>query len=128
MIKYVATRPLTYATRRLLPGDEFEPKPAHGRLLVALKKAREKREPGKIAAPAKAVTEKVMPQAVEAQAVVEEIGTEQPLIETDEPAAVETAEHDDTAATRAEYQVKFGKRPYMGWDIEELRRRISEAE
>ncbi|MEO3387332.1 hypothetical protein [Mesorhizobium sp. CAU 1741] len=34
---------------------------------------------------------------------------------------------DSTAELRAEYERIHGKRPYMGWDDAELRKRISEA-
>jgi hypothetical protein len=37
----IATKPMTYATRRLLPGDSFAAKPADARVLVAIGKARE---------------------------------------------------------------------------------------
>jgi len=40
-MKLIATKPLTYATRRLLAGDTFDAMPMHGRLLVAIKKARD---------------------------------------------------------------------------------------
>jgi hypothetical protein len=33
----------------------------------------------------------------------------------------------DIAAFRAEYEARFGKRPFMGWDADELRKRIAEA-
>lgn len=38
--KLIATKPLTYATRRLLPGDEFEAQRGHARVLIGIKKAR----------------------------------------------------------------------------------------
>lgn len=36
-------------------------------------------------------------------------------------------EGDDLPALRAEYQSLVGKRPFMGWAADELRRRIAEA-
>lgn len=34
---------------------------------------------------------------------------------------------DDLASLRAEYEAKFGKRPFMGWDAKELHNRIAAA-
>lgn len=33
---------------------------------------------------------------------------------------------DDLASLRAEYQTRFGKRPFMGWNAAELRERLEE--
>jgi hypothetical protein len=99
MPKLIATKSFLYNTRRLLAGDEFEPvKPVHGRLLIAAKKAREVRTPGKVAPPPAALAKKVAPAA-----------------------------DDEIAAARAEYQEKVGKRPFMGWDVETLRAKMAEA-
>lgn len=118
MILY-ATKPFSYANRRLLPGDEFDVvKPIHGKLLVAVKKARVKRDPGKIAAPAKAVTEKVIPQAVEeAPALVEPVEV-MPAVEA-EPA-------DDLAALRAQAE-QLGIAVDGRWGARRLQSAIEEA-
>lgn len=92
----VATKPFTYATRRLKPGDEFEVKQAiHGRLLKAAKKAKDAdpRVPGKLPAPPASLIKQV----------------------------------DETASLRADYERKFGKRPFMGWDAEMLKAKLAEA-
>lgn len=34
---------------------------------------------------------------------------------------------DDTAALRAEYEAMLGKKPFMGWDADELRKRMASA-
>lgn len=46
-----------------------------------------------------------------------------------EPGGSVPAEGDpeELAALRADYQQALGKRPYYGWDADELRRRIAEA-
>jgi hypothetical protein len=49
-----------------------------------------------------------------------------------EPATVpapprQVAEKIDLAVLRAEYERRMGKRPYHGWDADELRRRIDDA-
>jgi hypothetical protein len=76
----IATRSMTYATRRLRPGDDFVAKtPRDARVLIAIGKAR--------------------------------------------PAP----QRDELAELRARYQEVVGKRPYHGWDAEELQRRIKEA-
>lgn len=36
--------------------------------------------------------------------------------------------HDELTAAREEYQAKVGKRPFFGWAVAELRRRIAEAD
>lgn len=43
------------------------------------------------------------------------------------PVDVAQEEPDDLADLRAQYQEIIGKRPYHGWDAEELQRRIDEA-
>lgn len=35
---------------------------------------------------------------------------------------------DDISALRGEYEAKVGKRPFMGWDADTLRAKITEAE
>jgi hypothetical protein len=120
-MKLTATKSFSYNTRRLLAGDHFEAKPAHGRLLIAVKRAREQREPGKISALPKAIAEKVKPQVAKAEPPAEVIA--KPVEVTSEPAAVE-----DLAPLREEYQAKVGKRPFMGWDAETLRAKMAEAD
>lgn len=44
-----------------------------------------------------------------------------------EPGGSKTATGDDIAALRAEYQAKFDKRPFNGWDADTLREKIAEA-
>lgn len=41
MMKLIAAKPMTYATRRLAAGDLFHASPRDGRLLLALSRARE---------------------------------------------------------------------------------------
>lgn len=50
------------------------------------------------------------------------IATEKPSTAT-EPEAVEGAE---IQTLRANYERMFGKRPFMGWDAEKLREKLSE--
>lgn len=40
MTRLIAIKPMSYNTRRLVPGDAFEASNAHARLFVALRKAR----------------------------------------------------------------------------------------
>lgn len=119
-VKMVALDRMRYGTRRLLAGDTFEAPAAEARVWTALKKAKEAplRPPAALSKPPAALVKKVPKKNEEPQPVAEQ---------PDEVAAV-IAEADTLAATREEYQVKLGKRPFHGWDVEELRRRISEAE
>lgn len=139
MVKLIALDRMRYGTRRLLAGDEFEAKPSEAKIWVLLKKAKEAplRPPVPLAPPPAALTRRVPRPAAETPppppppaAVVEADlaapAEPQPEPPTDE--APETAADADLAATREEYQIKVGKRPFHGWDVEELRRRISEAE
>jgi hypothetical protein len=53
------------------------------------------------------------PEEIEA-AIAAEMGSGEPV-------------GDDVAALRAEYEAKLGKKPFMGWDADELRKRMAEA-
>ncbi len=129
--KLVALRSLSYDTRRLLPGDQFEATPAHGRLLVAVKKARLVREVGTVAPPPAAVKQKAAQMPVG--------GGRLPF---NPPPMKTTAEGFDEAmanprsisaddgmqAMRAAYQDKFGRRPDMRWSIDTLREKLAETD
>ncbi len=89
------------------------------------------RVPGKIAAPPKAFKAKIeepvlaveiAPLAQFEEPVVEDIASAKADIASEADIAVA----DDIAAIRAEYQEKFGKRPYMGWDAATLSAKIAE--
>jgi hypothetical protein len=61
-MKLVALKPLTYNTRRLLPGDSFEArKPSDARVLIAVKKARaaQSRPTTSVPPPPRHVAEKI---------------------------------------------------------------------
>lgn len=58
--KLIATRSLSYATRRLQAGDEFEAPERHARILIArqrAKAAQDQREPGSLPPPRAALTQ-----------------------------------------------------------------------
>jgi len=63
MPKLVAIREFSYATRMLKPGQSFEATPNDARLLIAVKRAREVREPSKIAPPPAAVVAHILQSA-----------------------------------------------------------------
>lgn len=95
----IATSSFVYASRRLLPGQDFTTKTARdARVLIAIGKARQQRKQGRIAAPPADLVEKI------------------------------ASSGDETSALRKEYEEVVGKRPYMGWDADTLRARISEAD
>lgn len=129
---YYATKPFSYANRRLLPGDEFDVvKPIHGKLLVAVKKARVKRDPGKIAAPAKAVTEKVMPQESPSVTVIDETEDHIDVLITgayyeDAEGNPITAAPDDLSVLRAQAE-KLGIAVDGRWGARRLQSAIEEA-
>lgn len=94
----IATKPFTYATRRLKAGDTFEPRTrAHERLLIALKRAQLSTGEG---------------QSDEKQ-------------DSEPPAPA--AKDDDLASLRKTYETKFGKRPYHSWDAATLTEKIGAA-
>lgn len=96
----IALKPLRYNTRRLIPGDAFMAKPGDSRLLIAVKKAKKQdRVPGTLPPPPASLTRAVKPE--------------------DDPDALKAA--------RAEYEAKVGRRPFMGWGLDELRGRMAAA-
>jgi hypothetical protein len=64
----VATKPFTYATRRMQAGDAFEASDRDARLLLAIKKARraDDRVPGQIPPPPATLVAKIVAPAVAA--------------------------------------------------------------
>lgn len=125
-----AIKAFLYNNRRLLPGEDFETKkPIHGTLLIAAKKAREIRAPGKLSAPPLIVTDKLPKGEKKVKHKVDP--TDQPPAVTQpspEVAAEPAPEADDMAALRAEYKEKVGKQPYMGWDAETLHAKMTKNE
>jgi hypothetical protein len=142
-MKLIATKPFSYATRRLLPNDEFEATNQHARLLVAIGKARESdaREKGKLAAPSKKLKKKAVKaiapkkaKAVEAkpaeapeEEAVGAMTTKTVKPPADEPAALAEAPADDLTALRQQYKDKFGKQPFMGWSVATLQDKLAET-
>ncbi|GEM_PF-839546 len=100
----IATKPLVYNSRRLLPGQHFTVKTdRHARLYAALGKAR---SAGDVDAPPVAVAKKIASPAQKSTPV-------------DGKAALDKL--------RADYFEVVKKKPYHGWDAAELQRRIDEA-
>jgi hypothetical protein len=98
MVRLIATKSMSYNTRRLMPGDEFDAKDRDARILVGIAKARRVREPGEVPSPPESLTQKA------------------------------SGGSDDLSALRAEYQEKMGKRPFNGWDAETLNAKMAEAD
>lgn len=93
-----ARRAFTYATRRLLPGDQFEAPDRDARILMVTRRARRAGVPA--LTPAAAPVEP--PPADPDGAVLK--------------------------AAREAYEAVTGKRPYWGWDVETLNAKIAEAQ
>lgn len=116
MPTYITNRNMTYNTRRLKAGDEFETSRRDGDILVKLGKAQH--VPNALAR-----TAFVPPP----QPVVRQPTPVPAAIVTPESEASASAQSADTlAAVRAEYEAVVGKRAFHGWDEAELRRRIVE--
>lgn len=98
-MKLRARKALTYATRRLQPGDIFDARGRDARLLLAVRKAEAVREPVELAPPPAAVAAKI----------------------------ADAVSPDARAALRAEYEQALGKRPFHGWSDDELREKIAAA-
>lgn len=103
MKSMVALKPMRYGTRHLVAGERFDCKPRDATLLTKLKRAKEfEREKAEIPPLPETLKSAVAPQSV--------------------------PQTDERAALRAEYEAKFGKRPYMGWSADELQKRLDDAE
>jgi hypothetical protein len=147
-MKLTALKEIRYNTRRLLPGDEFEATPAHGRLLIAIKKAADplKREVGRVAKPkasvlqkaSAAVTRSVSPQPSGAEGAVlpatlgpagddKSMPPAEPVPEGSTTPAALHPPGETLETLRAEYQALVGKKPFNGWDVETLQMKIAAA-
>lgn len=104
-IRVIATKPFRYGTRRLLPGEDFLCGPRDARLLQAVGKVK----------PAPVAPVPAIPAAVKALAET-----------TAPPKPAEPA--DDIKALREQYTATVGRNPFMGWDANELRRRMAAHE
>jgi hypothetical protein len=114
LVTIEATRRLRYRTRMIVPGETFQASPGDARLLIAVKKAKNAdRVVGEIAPPPKAVAEKF--KAFDPDGNGEPGGSTKPAPDPELP------------TVRAEYFEKIGRRPFPGWDVAELRRRMAEA-
>lgn len=114
MPNLIATKPLTYATRRLLPGDEFVARNRDARVLVAIRKA--KPGEGVVVEPKKKSAPKAKPKA-----------KRNPLDHDGNNKAGGAVSPEAMAKLRADYTEVLGKKPYNGWGAAELQRRIDEA-
>ncbi len=128
-----ATKALTYNTRRLLPGDEFEvTKPRDVRVLKAIRKAVEVREPVDLAPPTAeqaAVIAAAVAPTQPADTAMQGPPTPQDPLDHDgdghKGGSTAPAGGDDLKAARAEYEAVLGKRPFPGWDLATLQEKIA---
>ena len=99
MVDMIATKRLKYGTRRLTAGEPFEARhDRDARLLIGIGKAR--------------------------YATRDMVAIDQRPAPA--PAPVDDAESaDDRPALRAEYETKFGKKPFGGWSAETLREKLA---
>lgn len=134
-MQLIATRPFTYQTRRLVPGDVFTAeKPMDGKLLIAVKKARLHREPGSVAPPPAALKAQIAaapgPSAAPVEAEPEADPEQLSQLDHDGDGkaggSVSPPPSEDLTALRAEYFETVGKRPFNGWDAVTLRDKIAE--
>lgn len=127
-----ATKSLVYATRRLVPGDEFETKTRNdARILVGIRKAEYvERTPGSLPPPPPEVAAALTPQSPTPEAPTQAPPSPHPLDHDGDGRPGGSPKPDDTGelvALRAEYFDVIGKRPFHGWDEEALRQKIAEA-
>jgi len=101
-IEMTAVKPLRYRTRRLLPGENFRVKnEQHARVLVHLKKAERNDNPNT----------KVALDDARAKVGMAPI----------------SKDSDDIKVWRDKYVETFGKRPFNGWSVDQLKEKITEA-
>jgi hypothetical protein len=116
MPKLIATKSMTYATRRLIAGDEFVAKPRHARVLVAIGKA--KSSDGTIEPPKKTTPKRKAKS---------EPRKRNPLDHDLNDKAGGSTTPEAMAKLRADYLEVVGKKPFPGWGAAELQKRIDEA-
>lgn len=131
MVTMTATKMLSYANRRLQPGDDFEIKSLRDmKVLLASRKATLKREEGAVSAPPPELAEKIV--------AVTGTNPPPPNVETtdlrpaDPPPSVAASgdvgdKDGDLAAVREKYEKKMGRRPYSGWDVAALREKMEQS-
>lgn len=96
-----ASKPMTYLTRRLQPGDEFEAANSRDvRILEAIRKAQRIRAEADVPAPPPALASKI----------ADSFGPDE-----------------DLKAARAEYVAAVGRQPFHGWDAATLREKAAAA-
>lgn len=126
MVDMIATKKLKYGTRRLTAGDPFEARHERdARLLIGIGKARYATrdmvaadEPPALTIPADGLK------------IVGNRGPD--LVDLPRGSKVESADTladatdtDERPALRAEYEAKFGKKPFGGWSAEILKEKIA---
>lgn len=125
MVDMIATKRLKYGTRRLTAGDPFEARhDRDARLLIGIGKARYATR-DMVAADTPAVRE-VEPQGGYRR--YEPVDPRRNTIDdTHRPAETlaDAAEADERPALRAEYEAKFGKKPFGGWSADVLREKLA---
>lgn len=117
-MRLTALKSFRYRTRRLLPGDEFDANDRDARALVAVKRARGVNDRPKATLPEP-------PPELVARATT--VAATEHRVEPEVNEASTPAPEDDLTALRAEYTEVVGRRPFMGWDGDELRRRMAEV-
>lgn len=110
-IEYCGTKPMTYRTRQLLPGDTITCSAPHARAWLATKKFRVGRPLCELPPPPDDLLAKF-----------DHDGDGLP------GGSIAPPPSDDLKELRAAYTEKLGKRPFSGWDAAELQRRMDEAE
>lgn len=128
----IATKPFTYATRRLKAGDAFEPRNrSDRRLLLAMRRA--KRDDGdedpkprhRGASKGKHSGPSTPPVPSPAPAPAPTPSTTPTPTPT--PPPTPTPAVDERVALRQQYLAKTGKKPFAGWDADTLRQKIAAA-
>lgn len=119
----IATKPFTYATRRLKPGDSFEPRNrADRRLLLALKRADPADGDGEAEVPRARTPSQPAPVQTASPSPSPSPTPAPAPAPPPQPAAV-----DERVDLRKQYQKKTGNKPFAGWDAETLRKKIAAA-
>lgn len=116
-----AVKPLTYATRRLVAGDVFETvRDRDARVLLATRKVEAVRAEVPVPPPPPEVKAKI--EAAVAPDLSAPVPAE--FVDAMRPEAIVAV--NELAAARAAYESALGKKPFHGWDVETLRKKIAE--
>ena len=116
VVPMIATKRMSYNHRMLRPGDGFSAPPRIARAFELIGKAKPGRVPGALPPLPPTLAKGAKRDPFDHDNDGAPGGSTKP-----------EGDREEINALRAEYKDTLGKRPFPGWDADELRRRIAEA-